>query len=95
MLSVAFSDSSCDEFFLATSLDDGEENLSFVLSLIEDLLEFVEEILVLRKLEVFLQRSVILDQRHEIIFGNVCYLCLLYTSPSPRDKRQSRMPSSA
>ena len=24
-----------------------------------------------------------------------CYVCLLYTSPSPRDKRQSRMPSSA
>ena len=24
-----------------------------------------------------------------------CFLCLLYTSPSPRDKRQSRMPSSA
>ena len=23
------------------------------------------------------------------------YSCLLYTSPSPRDKRQSRMPSSA
>ena len=23
------------------------------------------------------------------------YHCLLYTSPSPRDKRQSRMPSSA
>ena len=22
-------------------------------------------------------------------------ICLLYTSPSPRDKRQSRMPSSA
>ena len=34
--------------------------------------------------------------------GFVCFLiapmvfgCLLYTSPSPRDKRQSRMPSSA
>ena len=27
------------------------------------------------------------------IFG--IYACLLYTSPSPRDKRQSRMPSSA
>ena len=26
---------------------------------------------------------------------NVGYICLLYTSPSPRDKRQSRMPSSA
>ena len=25
----------------------------------------------------------------------VSYACLLYTSPSPRDKRQSRMPSSA
>ena len=26
---------------------------------------------------------------------NLYLLCLLYTSPSPRDKRQSRMPSSA
>ena len=25
----------------------------------------------------------------------VSHVCLLYTSPSPRDKRQSRMPSSA
>ena len=28
-------------------------------------------------------------------FVSVTYGCLLYTSPSPRDKRQSRMPSSA
>ena len=27
--------------------------------------------------------------------ATVLYTCLLYTSPSPRDKRQSRMPSSA
>ena len=27
--------------------------------------------------------------------GAEVYTCLLYTSPSPRDKRQSRMPSSA
>ena len=26
---------------------------------------------------------------------NSSFTCLLYTSPSPRDKRQSRMPSSA
>ena len=26
---------------------------------------------------------------------DISYTCLLYTSPSPRDKRQSRMPSSA
>ena len=31
--------------------------------------------------------SILVDQIH--------ILCLLYTSPSPRDKRQSRMPSSA
>ena len=28
------------------------------------------------------------------LLGGV-FTCLLYTSPSPRDKRQSRMPSSA
>ena len=27
--------------------------------------------------------------------GRLITICLLYTSPSPRDKRQSRMPSSA
>ena len=29
------------------------------------------------------------------LWGGVLWGCLLYTSPSPRDKRQSRMPSSA
>ena len=40
-----------------------------------------------------------LDKSNSLIFGtdkyNGIYSCLLYTSPSPRDKRQSRMPSSA
>ena len=30
-----------------------------------------------------------------VVPGRLFQLCLLYTSPSPRDKRQSRMPSSA
>ena len=30
-----------------------------------------------------------------VSFVFVYWSCLLYTSPSPRDKRQSRMPSSA
>ena len=30
-----------------------------------------------------------------VLFERLLNLCLLYTSPSPRDKRQSRMPSSA
>ena len=29
------------------------------------------------------------------VANNISQFCLLYTSPSPRDKRQSRMPSSA
>ena len=36
-----------------------------------------------------LTQAKIADSRADI------YACLLYTSPSPRDKRQSRMPSSA
>ena len=43
------------------------------------------------------------DEQNREIFGKCNlpgghghnYVCLLYTSPSPRDKRQSRMPSSA
>ena len=30
-----------------------------------------------------------------LILAGIAIICLLYTSPSPRDKRQSRMPSSA
>ena len=32
---------------------------------------------------------------HNDVKINLLGVCLLYTSPSPRDKRQSRMPSSA
>ena len=39
-------------------------------------------------------QSVVLSQLDRKIAHHV-RLCLLYTSPSPRDKRQSRMPSSA
>ena len=35
------------------------------------------------------------DNSIEGCFSHMLYCCLLYTSPSPRDKRQSRMPSSA
>ena len=44
----------------------------------------------------------VLQNRPALDFGNETYtgkaryiVCLLYTSPSPRDKRQTRMPSSA
>ena len=63
------------------------------------------------KLHRFVPRTKVLDEgelsraikrmAHEVIERNhglenvVIIGCLLYTSPSPRDKRQSRMPSSA
>ena len=37
---------------------------------------------------------IVINNLHQIIGWNPIS-CLLYTSPSPRDKRQSRMPSSA
>ena len=39
--------------------------------------------------------QVILMVSSAIVLSGLFFLCLLYTSPSPRDKRQSRMPSSA
>ena len=35
------------------------------------------------------------NEMHQKLFETLLNSCLLYTSPSPRDKRQSRMPSSA
>ena len=35
------------------------------------------------------------DEYGQIIFPNAALACLLYTSPSPRDRTRSRMPSSA
>ena len=35
------------------------------------------------------------DNEHQRLVEQPTSSCLLYTSPSPRDKRQSRMPSSA
>ena len=35
-------------------------------------------------------RSAVFELENEL-----CYRCLLYTSPSPRDTERSRMPSSA
>ena len=41
------------------------------------------------------RRYLSLAQPSAFCAGGDKYSCLLYTSPSPRDKRQSRMPSSA
>ena len=40
-------------------------------------------------------QAITLNDLNATIFASRSSICLLYTSPSPRDKRQSRMPSSA
>ena len=46
--------------------------------------------------DIFLnQRTIYQDSAGTTLAPSYWYACLLYTSPSPRDKRQSRMPSSA
>ena len=54
----------------------------------------------LTKLNIRRARSCVADECRKVgrpasRNGRQCRSCLLYTSPSPRDKRQSRMPSSA
>ena len=46
---------------------------------------------------IFAEKKYLLIKRKEEPVKDVYWVigCLLYTSPSPRDKRQSRMPSSA
>ena len=39
--------------------------------------------------------AIVDDADGSVVLGSRNITCLLYTSPSPRDKRQSRMPSSA
>ena len=46
------------------------------------------------KVEKNAYRPLVIDQQYYIIDGHHRY-CLLYTSPSPRDRTRSRMPSSA
>ena len=43
------------------------------------------------------ERVYVIDQRDVVALSGfgLCWRCLLYTSPSPRDRTRSRMPSSA
>ena len=55
-----------------------------------------EENVVLNNFNVMPGQSLLLVVTYFVYtWGGLCRYCLLYTSPSPRDKRQSRMPSSA
>ena len=57
-----------------------------------DSTEGTENLKVLENIDVMLTVEV---GRTEITIRDLLRLCLLYTSPSPRDVEESRMPSSA
>ena len=43
--------------------------------------------------EILTKSTITSDEKRDI--DGISYYCLLYTSPSPRDRTRSRMPSSA
>ena len=48
------------------------------------------------EIDHFLVSDIIMDDVYDVdILDDACNICLLYTSPSPRDRQKSRMPSSA
>ena len=58
----------------------------------DEVLALAQESIALPYSGYYVQRSGYDEDADYLFFYNIC---LLYTSPSPRDKRQSRMPSSA
>ena len=70
-----------------------EQVLGFELSLIA--VHFPQKKAQIPLFEALKNDSASLLKMNALIIGDMNCGCLLYTSPSPRDKRQSRMPSSA
>ena len=72
-------------------LGDKLDNFSYRV-LKEDCLDLPDKVFTKRIVELSKEQKEIYAQLKETALA---FTCLLYTSPSPRDKRQSRMPSSA
>ena len=49
----------------------------------------------LLKDRIVMLNGVVEDQMANSVIAQLLFFCLLYTSPSPRDRTRSRMPSSA
>ena len=74
-----------------------QRNLFEICELNSDPKNFMQDINNTRNTQIclFLVESVLLDNLKANGFKPTYVACLLYTSPSPRDRQKSRMPSSA
>ena len=73
----------------------GETGVEFVLSIPSGILESLEGTVSGTNLDLQSVDIVRTTTAKEVTATTRTYTCLLYTSPSPRDQRGSRMPSSA
>ena len=76
------------QYRLATHMELTEDN---VMKVLEDLIPYIEaDGGWLEFVEIEEETNFV-----KVRLGGACSTCLLYTSPSPRDRQKSRMPSSA
>ena len=71
-----------------------KEHLTLIEALDRDVIEQSPEAFYYLSRATFVKDEGLLD-RFDQVFQRVFKGCLLYTSPSPRDRQKSRMPSSA
>ena len=97
--SVAFSTTTLEDVFLAVGEDDAVHNVAKVNERGESYKALYDpESIVDVPRSLIRHSSAILRLRGRLAFNDLITVllpCLLYTSPSPRDQRGSRMPSSA
>ena len=76
------------------TIDPGKSKCGLVLAEISEKKVYKAIILKSEVLENYVRNLIAAEDISQIIIGNGT-TCLLYTSPSPRDRTRSRMPSSA
>ena len=87
-----------EDFYASIKLVTGEEILTQVLHDVDDDVIIIANAIEIEEMNVATSPGVfqcMITPHMWMKFSGEDSFCLLYTSPSPRDKRQSRMPSSA
>ena len=85
-----------DKLNSSTDINDSFKYEFLISDIVENLLAYNQQIKELIDFNRTTERVTSLKEKYDnYVNTNKSYLCLLYTSPSPRDRTRSRMPSSA